>query len=170
MAPDPTYKNMGDHTEAVEVIYDPKRVSYEKLLDVFWSAHDPTTRVWSRQYRNAVFVVDEKQEAVALRRLGSLRAVLGDALQTDVEPLGSFYPAEGYHQKYALRGHKELFAELVRQYGTEQRALDSTAAARLNGYLGGYGNRKDLEENMTNFGLGHKGRTLVLDAVGERLR
>ena len=109
--PDPTYKDVctdrTGHAEVVEVEYDPARVRYEQLLDVFWENHDPTTLnrqgpdVGS-QYRSAIFYHDEQQRAAAeesKRRLdasGRLRR----PVVTEIVPAAPFYRAEEYHQRY----------------------------------------------------------------------
>ena len=119
--------------------YAPATISYGELLRVFWSSHDPLSPPWARQYRNAIFYHGEEQRRVALATRTEVAADLGGEVMTAIEPAGRFYPAEGYHQKYALRGNQPLWAALLAAYPSEQALLDSTVAARLNGYLGGYG-------------------------------
>ena len=62
----PTYSHIGDHTETVQVDYDPRRITYEDLLVIFWESHSPRERAWGRQYMNAVFFHDEKQRLAAM--------------------------------------------------------------------------------------------------------
>ena len=119
--------------------FDPAKISYSDLLRVFWSAHDPLSPPWARQYRNAVFYHTDEQRRLALASRAEVAAKLGGKVTTDIEPAGRFYPAEAYHQKYILRGNRPLWAALLSAYPSEQALLDSTVAARLNGYLGGYG-------------------------------
>jgi peptide-methionine (S)-S-oxide reductase len=108
---DPTYREVCSgttgHAEAVRVEFDPARVSFEELLDVFWESHDPTTLdrqgpdVGS-QYRSAVFYHTPEQRAAAessrerLARSGRHR----DPIVTEITPAAAFYPAEEYHQRY----------------------------------------------------------------------
>lgn len=113
---DPTYqevcaKNTG-HAEAVEVEYDPEKISYEALLEVFWNAHDPTQvnrqgpDVGS-QYRTAVFYHSPEQEEAARASKEQLDASgkLNAPVATEITEAETFWPAEDYHQKYlAKRG------------------------------------------------------------------
>ena len=107
----PTYKQVctdrTGHAEAVEVTYDPARVSYDDLLRVFWETHDPTQRNRQgpdvgTQYRSAIFYHDPEQEAAArasqerLERSGAHKR----PIVTEILPAGTFYPAEDYHQQY----------------------------------------------------------------------
>jgi peptide-methionine (S)-S-oxide reductase len=109
--PNPTYEQVSakhtGHAEAVEVRYDPNKVSYEKLLDVYWHSIDPTTR--DRQfcdvgtpYRTAIFAVDAQQEAAARASLAALEKTkpFKEPIVTTIERAGPFYPAEDYHQDY----------------------------------------------------------------------
>jgi peptide-methionine (S)-S-oxide reductase len=105
----PTYEQVSSggtgHAEAVRVVYDPSRVTYETLLDVFWHNIDPTVRdrqfcdVGS-QYRSAIFVSgpEERELAEASRRRVAER--LGVPIQTEIADAGAFHPAEEYHQDY----------------------------------------------------------------------
>jgi methionine-S-sulfoxide reductase len=107
--PDPSYKEVctgrTGHAEAVRVEYDPERVGYEDLLEVFWSVHDPTQvnrqgPDVGTQYRSAIFVVDDAQERAARQSMTGVQERLGEAVATNIEPAGAFYPAEAYHQRY----------------------------------------------------------------------
>jgi peptide-methionine (S)-S-oxide reductase len=104
-----------DHAEAIEVRFDPSRVSYGQLLKVFFSvAHDPTQlnrqgNDRGRQYRSAIFTADEEQKRVAeayIRQLDEA-GVLGAPIVTEVAPLEKFYEAEAYHQDYAARNPRQ---------------------------------------------------------------
>ena len=100
-----------DHAEAVEIAYEPSKVSYGKLLKVFFSiAHDPTTKDrqgpdTGRQYRSAIFYATPEQKRVAEAYIAQLDAakVFDRPIVTEVVPLDRFYEAEAYHQNYAAR-------------------------------------------------------------------
>jgi len=99
------------HAESVEVAYDPSRISYGQILKVFFSiAHDPTQRDRQggdvgRQYRSAIFHVDEEQKRVAAAYVDQLNQgrVFDGAIVTELTPLQAFFEAETYHQDYAAR-------------------------------------------------------------------
>lgn len=107
----PTYKDVctdeTGHAEVVQVEYNPAKVSYEELLDVFWSIHDPTTMNRQgpdigTQYRSVIFYHDTKQEAIAKaskQKLQSSGKNKRDVV-TAIEPASEFYKAEEYHQQY----------------------------------------------------------------------
>jgi methionine-S-sulfoxide reductase len=61
----PTYHNLGGHSETIQIEYDPTRISYQELLDVFWAGHAPTQPAWSRQYASLIFYHDEEQRRLA---------------------------------------------------------------------------------------------------------
>jgi peptide methionine sulfoxide reductase msrA/msrB len=105
----PSYENYnsGGHIEVVEVVYDPARVSYEKLLDTFWRQIDPTDEGGQfgdrgRGYTTAIFYHTDEQRALAEQSKASLTAstVFAKPLVTPILPAPKFYPAEGYHQEY----------------------------------------------------------------------
>ena len=99
------------HAESVEITYDPARISYATLLDVYFRvAHDPTERNRQgpdegSQYRSVVFYKDETQHATAVAEIASLarEKVFPAAIVTEVVPLKTFYRAEAYHQRFAQR-------------------------------------------------------------------
>ncbi len=109
---DPTYKdvcsNRTGHAEAIEIEYDSSVVSYDHLLSVFWSIHDPTTvnrqgPDIGSQYRSAVFYHSLEQKAVAVASRDRLQAIdryRHQKIVTEILPATTFYPAEDYHQRY----------------------------------------------------------------------
>lgn len=150
----PTYHDLGDHTESIQLDYDPAKLSYEKLLDAFWSAHDPTERPWSTQYKAILFWHDEEQRAVAEKSRDAIEKKLGRRVTTELVKAGTFTPAEDYHQKYVLQNSRAVAAQVAKWYrGDFQGFVDSTAAARLNGYLAGYGDGAQLERELPSLGL-----------------
>lgn len=158
----PTYHDLGDHSETLQIDFDPARVSYEQLLDVFWKAHDPTSRSWSRQYRAALFFHSEEQKRSAEESRDRVAARIKGKIQTEILPASEFYLAEGYHQKYYLRLNSFLSAEFRQMYPSEKDFVNSTAATRVNGYIGGYGTVAGLKEELDGLGLSEEGRKRLL--------
>jgi peptide-methionine (S)-S-oxide reductase len=105
----PTYEevcsNGTGHAEVVEVTYDPERVSYDDLLNVFWENHDPTTLNRQgpdvgTQYRSAIFFHDDEQQVAALKSKALRQTQLSRPIVTELTPASTFYLAEDYHQQY----------------------------------------------------------------------
>ncbi|WP_048190577.1 peptide-methionine (S)-S-oxide reductase MsrA [Methanobacterium sp. SMA-27] len=115
---DPTYGDVCSgstgHAETVQIIYDPTKISYEKLLETFWNKHDPTTKnrqgpdVGS-QYRSIIFYHNEEQKNLAIESKKKLEesGKYNQPIVTEIIPAPKFYPAEDYHQQYLeKRGRK----------------------------------------------------------------
>lgn len=149
----PTYHSLGNHSETLQVDYEPARVSYNQLLDIFWQNHDPTHRAWSRQYMSAIFFHDEEQQKLALISKTAEEKRRNRKIQTLILPFAKFYLAEDYHQKYQLRKHQDLMREFMAFYSRNIDFINSTAAARVNGYLGGHGSSEEIKANLANLGL-----------------
>jgi peptide-methionine (S)-S-oxide reductase len=110
----PTYEQVSSgttgHAEVVQVVYDPKKVSYARLLEVFWVNIDPTVKDrqfcdTGSQYRTAIFYHDEAQREAALASKAALEKSkpFKEPLVTPIEMAGAFYPAEDYHQDYYVK-------------------------------------------------------------------
>ena len=140
--PNATYRNHGAHAEAVEIIFDPARISYRKLLEFFFQIHDPTTR--DRQgndigssYRSAIYYTNDEQRRVAEDTIADVDAsgLWPGKVVTEVKPVGDFWEAEPEHQDYLLKypdGYTCHFPrpnwELPRRFSKPaQRAGGSTA-------------------------------------------
>jgi peptide-methionine (S)-S-oxide reductase len=105
-----TYRNHGTHAEAIEIIFDPSKISYRKLLEFFFQIHDPTTR--NRQgndvglsYRSAIFYTSDDQKRVAKDTIADVEAsgLWPGKVVTEVSPAGPFWEAEPEHQDYLER-------------------------------------------------------------------
>jgi peptide-methionine (S)-S-oxide reductase len=108
--PNATYRNHGTHAEAVEIVFDPAKISYRQILEFFFQIHDPTTR--NRQgndvgasYRSAIFYLNDAQRRVAEDTIADVEAsgLWPGKLVTEVVPAGDFWEAEPEHQDYLLR-------------------------------------------------------------------
>jgi peptide-methionine (S)-S-oxide reductase len=149
----PTYHSLGDHSETIEIEFDPKKISYKKLLDIFWESHEPAARSFSRQYASFIFFHSEEQRRLAQETKEQLESSKRQKVYTEIVSAGTFYPAEDYHQKYYLRRYEPLVKELIAIYPVPDDFTKSTAAARINGYLGGNGNLEQLKKELEGLGL-----------------
>jgi peptide-methionine (S)-S-oxide reductase len=107
--PNPTYEEVCSgttgHAEVAEIVFDPSKTSYEKILKVFWECHDPTSlnRQGSdegTQYRPVIFYTDDRQRTVAEKSKAAAQELFDDPIVTQIVPITNFYRAEDYHQKY----------------------------------------------------------------------
>jgi len=105
----PTYEQVctGEtgHAEVVRIEYDPRRITLEAILDVFWKAHDPTTlnrqgADVGTQYRSAIFYASERERTAAEKSRDAAQKRIGAPIVTEIAPLAAFYEAEAYHQDY----------------------------------------------------------------------
>ena len=122
--PNPSYQAVctgtTGHAEVTQITFDPGVVSYRDLLEVFFTIHDPTTldrqgNDEGTQYRSAIFYHSPEQKAEAERVIKELEAekVWDDPIVTEVAPLETFYPAEGYHQDYYTRNANQPYCRAV---------------------------------------------------------
>ena len=105
--PNATYRNHGDHAEAIEITFDPEKTSFRDLLEFFFQIHDPSTKDRQgndreRSYRSAIYYADAEQERVARDTIADVDAsgLWPGAVVTEVEPVGDFWLAEDEHQDY----------------------------------------------------------------------
>jgi peptide-methionine (S)-S-oxide reductase len=122
--PNPTYDQVctgaTNHAEVVEMQFDPAKISYDELLEVFWKIHDPTTlnrqgADVGTQYRSVIFYHNEKQKAIAEKQKALLNKedVFGRPIVTTIEKAQPFYVAENYHQDYYLRNGEQPYCKAV---------------------------------------------------------
>jgi len=120
----PTYQevctNNTGHAEAVQVTFDPARISYREILEIFFSVHDPTTLNQQgadigTQYRSAIFYHNQRQRAIAERLVNDLNKshLWKEPIVTQIVPLDKFYPAEDYHREYFSRHPEQAYCQMV---------------------------------------------------------
>jgi peptide-methionine (S)-S-oxide reductase len=133
----PSYEEVCSHTtghaEVVQVTFDPERVTYEQLLEVFWAMHDPTQvdrqgPDVGDQYRSVVFAHSDEQRAAAEESKAKAQVRFDRPIATQIEPLDAFYPAEGYHQQYYAKNGHEPYCHTVPTKVLQELGLISAGA------------------------------------------
>lgn len=120
----PTYQevctNSTGHAETVQVTFNPTKISYREILEIFFSVHDPTTLNQQdpdkgTQYRSAIFYHSEQQRAIAKELIEELNTahLWKKQIVTEIAPLDTFYPAEDYHRKYFSRHPEQAYCKIV---------------------------------------------------------
>jgi peptide-methionine (S)-S-oxide reductase len=120
----PTYQQVCSdktgHAEAVQVTFDPTKVSYREILEIFFSVHDPTTldrqgADMGTQYRSAIFYHNEQQKVIAEQLIGELNKarLWKKPIVTQIAPLDKFYPAEDYHKEYFSWNPEQAYCQMV---------------------------------------------------------
>jgi hypothetical protein len=154
---------LGNHTETLEVDFDPASLGFSEILDEFFKAHNPFGAARGTQYMTALFWHDAEQLASVESRVAQMQAEAGGAqVTTKILAFDGFHLAEDYHQKYTLRRHREFEAALLDLYPNLLEFVNSTAAARLNGYLAGHGSRAALANNLPELGLTDAAQEMLL--------
>ncbi len=152
----PNYENhaAGGHLEAVEIVYDPKKVSYEKLLDVFWRQIDPTDANGQfvdrgHSYTTAIFYHDETQKRLAEESLEALGAkkLYAKPIVTPILPASAFYKAEDYHQDYYKK--KPLRYKFYRSRSGRDQFLEKIWAKESQESKEGKPSKADLKKKLT---------------------
>eukprot|EP01119_Soliformovum_irregulare_P025654 TRINITY_DN9564_c0_g1_i1.p1 TRINITY_DN9564_c0_g1~~TRINITY_DN9564_c0_g1_i1.p1 ORF type:complete len:161 (-),score=34.18 TRINITY_DN9564_c0_g1_i1:227-709(-) len=153
---------MGDHTESVQIEWDSSKTTYEDLLKIFWDNHSPTHRS-STQYKSAIWYHDRDQKDAAEKSFKQRSKEIGKTLYTTIEPAGTWTDAEGYHQKYQFQG-----SSLAKTLNLDEGELiESSIAARINGYVGGNGTKENLLEEIATFNLPQADQEKLLRLVGK---
>jgi peptide-methionine (S)-S-oxide reductase len=135
---DPTYEQVCSgrtgHAEAVEVTYDPAKVTYAELLNAFWNMHDPTTLNrqgpdHGHQYRSAIFFQNPEQEKEALASKEQAQRYFNRPIVTEIVPATHFWPAEDYHQRYFEKHSGHYSCHFIRGW-VPQRPSETEPAAK----------------------------------------
>lgn len=120
--PNPTYEEVcsGEtgHAEVAQITFDPAKISYEQILNIFWQSHDPTTLNRQggdrgTQYRSVIFYHGEQQKAIAEKSKLSAQKLFADPIVTEIQPLPTFYAAENYHQDYFRNNPNAPYCRMV---------------------------------------------------------
>lgn len=148
----PTYKMIGDHTETIEIDYDPEVISYRELLEIFFTSHDPYSKPYSKQYASLILYQNKEQQKTALEIKEELEAKSGREIKTVIKELDQFYLAEDYHQKFRLQ-QQLSFREHYSNQMSMKEFINSPSVTKANGYLTGNGERDAIIKNIGKMGL-----------------
>ncbi|CAG2171335.1 unnamed protein product, partial [Oppiella nova] len=154
---DPTYRNLGDHTEVIDIEYHPNSTTYERILTMFWEVNDSATKCRKRQYMSAIFYHNPIQKRLAEKWMAKAQRKYATPIQTPILPLDVFHEAEDYHQKFTLRRHPKLVQSLGL---SDKQLIGSHIAARLNGYLVHFGTLEAFRKEVDNWGILPTRRTM----------
>lgn len=149
----PTYHNLDGHSETTQLQFNPAVISYERLLEIFWSGIEPTRRVGGRQYANIIFYHSDEQKRQAEESKQRLQERSKQEIFVEILPYKRFYPAEDYHQKYYLQQSRELMVALKAVYPAFNDLMQSAAAARLNAFRAGYLSQPKLRSELAKLDL-----------------
>lgn len=135
----PTYRDIGDHTETILIEFDLEKISYPELLELFWSNHHYRAKGGNNQYASRIFFTNKEQKRQAEKSKSTKERE--SKVGTEIQQL-NFTVAENYHQKYRLR-HSEMMNNFSKMAPDEFR--DSPLTAKLNGYAAGYLDLKEID-------------------------
>lgn len=152
---DPTYRNLGDHTETIQIDFDSAIISYEDILKTFWDNHDAAKdrHFKGRQYLSLLNVHSLEQQEVAEAVKNEWEQKNGKTIETEILFDHPFYLAEERHQKYFLKRFSKAMTSVLPLFSDHKSFNDSTVAARLNGFVREYGRLNEIKEELSDWGL-----------------
>lgn len=160
----PTYRKMGDHTETIQIEFDPSIISYTEVLKEFWQNHYPNRDNYKgRQYISLLHYHTEQQHEIIAKVKKEMEARLGEEIETEISPFIDFTIAESRHQKYYLKRYPKALEQLAELYPDQELLTDSTFAARLNGFVKGYGTKKGITEELAQWSIGKAEKLFLID-------
>lgn len=149
----------------MQVVYDPTQISYHNLLVAYWAS--PTLCGGNRfggarddfsQYKSIIFFSKDSERKLALESRAREALKRGRPVTTEIRPTTTFYLAADYHQKHYLRMNVSLRNEFLAMYPDATEFMNSTAAARVNGYVQGHGSEGNFRKDLDRLGLSDDGR------------
>ncbi len=162
--PSPTYRRMGDHTETVQIEFDPLMISYAEVLREFWQNHYPNRDNYKgRQYISLLHYHTEQQRKTVGIIREEMELQLGEPIETEISSYSQFTLAEERHQKYYLKRYPKALEQTAELYPDPAFLTDSTFAARLNGFVKGFGTKAGVLEEIGQWSIGENEKTYLID-------
>ncbi len=161
----PNYNDMMDHTEVVQIDYNEEIITYDELLDIFWKNNTCKMKFKKVQYKSLILYHDEEQKIKALKSKLEKEKNENCYIYTDIEHMNKFYIAENYHQKYYLQSVRDVSDDIKSSCENFSEFVDSKIAARLNGYIKGYGNSNMLRADLETDLLSDKSKKRLISIV-----
>ncbi len=162
----PVYRQMGDHTETVQIDFDPAVIGYAEVLRHFWENHYPNRDEYKgRQYISLLRFHSPDQQLAIARIKEEMESKLGEKIETDIAPYDHFTLAEERHQKYYLKRYPRILEQLAPHYPDMEALRDSIFAARLNGFAKGFGSREKLMAEIADWNISEESRKLLSEIL-----
>ena len=162
-SPLPSYRCMGDHTETIEIDFDTNLITYEDILKNFWRNHYPNRDAYKgRQYMSLLLYHSKRQLSIIEQVREEMEAELGEAIETEIKGYDQFTLAEERHQKYYLQRYPRTLEQLADWFPDIASLIDSTFAARLNGFVKGFSNRDALLEEFAGWPMSETSRQVFI--------
>lgn len=157
---------MGDHSETLQIDFDPNVIDYNEILEHFWYNHNPRRHGYGgRQYMSILLYSSEEQKEQALRKKEAFEKSEGMLIETEISPLREFWLAEDYHQKYYLKRWASA-AEAVMSLDEEHDDfVNATLAARLNGFVKGFGSIAAIKEEVQEWELPEEEKARLTNTI-----
>ncbi len=157
---------MGDHTETLQVDFDSDLISLEQLLDTFWRNHTPRKDGYGgHQYMSLLLFHNSKQNKIIDQVKVKWEAKTNQRLETEIKPFEQFTLAEDKHQKYYFKRSKKAYEMILQLFSTHEDFVNSTIAARLNGFVREFGTLHDLKNEINEWRLDEKDRLLLIETI-----
>ncbi|XKE59830.1 peptide-methionine (S)-S-oxide reductase [Sutcliffiella horikoshii] len=161
--PTPTYKQMGDHTECLQIDYDSNQITFDEIARHFWNSHNSNRGNYKgRQYLSIFLFHDSYQKEVLENIKQEIQGKNSQEIGTEIAPLDQFTLAEDRHQKYYLKRYSSATQKLREHFPTEESFTDSTLVARLNSFVKGFGTLATLKEEITEWEGEDTGELILL--------
>ena len=159
----PTYRNLGDHTETLQIDFDPQVLCYEDVLRHFWRNHYPNRDEYKgRQYISLLRYHNDEQKLKIEKIKREMEQELGEQIETDIALFDQFKLAEERHQKYYLKRYPKALEQLEDLFPNAELLVNSTFAARLNGFVKGFLTRDTFIYEIKHWPIGTNERDLLL--------
>ncbi|XKG87007.1 peptide-methionine (S)-S-oxide reductase [Sutcliffiella horikoshii] len=159
----PTYKQMGDHTECLQIDFNPTQITFEEIVRHFWNSHNSNRGNYKgRQYLSIFLFHDYYQKEVLEKIKQETQDINSQTIGTEIAPLNYFTLAEERHQKYYLKRYQNATQKLRKFFLTEEAFNNATLVARLNSFVKGHGTLYSLKDEIETWQTGEKNELLSL--------
>ncbi|SDX92744.1 peptide-methionine (S)-S-oxide reductase [Paenibacillus sp. CF384] len=163
----PATRHAGDHTEMVEIEFDPAVVKLETILDLYWNSHKPANinNYRDRLYNSLILYRDQAQLSV-IQEVMQKRGEQGSGVpDTELTPFSVFYPAEDRNQKYYLKRYPDAVDKLRTLFKTEDDLTNATLAARLNGIAKGFANMDTIIQDIRTWQISSEEQEEIIQLI-----
>lgn len=162
----PSYKELGWHSEVIEVDYDPNIVSYENLVNRFFEMHDETLRPYDQRVKSIVFTRSDNEYKYVKEKIEALKVLNKKGIYTEVKKFDKFYIAEDEHQFKYLKKETGLFNEMLARYPSTEDQLQSILVSKMNASVLGLLDQDALDQLIETYSLSSEGKSRLYQING----